>query len=104
MPKRFMGESVRKSVIDIGTAGQIERDEDVFPIPPPNALVTFQATAKFTTVKHKFLDKGGVEESVILVIKADTFEVLGVEEAPVQEELPTEAGAETPEPVGAGVE
>jgi len=93
-----MGLTVRKSVVDLGVGGRIERDEDAFPVPPPDALVTFKATAQFSAVKHKFLDKGGIEESVILTIRADTFEVLGVEEAPVQEELPVE------EPVGAGAE
>lgn len=102
MAKSFMGQRVRKSVIDLGTGGQIQRDEDVFPVPPPDALVTFRATAKFSAVKHKFLEKGGIEESLILTIKADTFEVLGVEEAPMQEELPETDGE--PEPVGAPAE
>ena len=86
MPRMFMKQTIKKETIALGVAGQIKRD-DGFPELPPRARVTFKATADYETIKHKFLEKGGVEEMLILTIQPGTFEVLDVAEAPKQEEL-----------------
>lgn len=85
--RRFMGRAITKETVALGTAGQITR-EDGFPELPARARVHFEAWAAFDNVKHKFLEKGGVEETLILTIETHTFSVLDVEEAPEQEELP----------------
>jgi hypothetical protein len=88
-----MSKPIVKETIALGVGGQIHR-EDGFPSLPPRARVAFQAEADYENVKHKFLEKGGVEETLILTIDASTFEVLSVAEAPTQEELPVADGEE----------
>jgi len=84
--RTFMGRRIVKETVAFGVGGQLVR-EDGFPELPPHAIVEFRAKADFDNVKHKFLDRG-VEEILILTIDTKSFEVLGIEEQPEQEELP----------------
>lgn len=85
MPRQFMGREISKEVIALGTAGMIERGPEEL---PPRSLVHFAAQATASSIKHKFLEDGTVEEMTVLTILADTFEVLDVEKAHEQPELP----------------
>jgi hypothetical protein len=82
-----MGEAIVKETIALGIGGSITRG-DGFPDLPKRARVKFSAYADYENVKHKFLEKGGVEETLILTIEAATFEVLSVEDKPQDEPLP----------------
>ena len=85
MANQFMGRRVSKQVINLGIGGQIERGgEDL----PPRAMVEFKAQATVSSIKHKFCEDGTVEESTILTVVADSFEVLTVAPAAEQPELP----------------
>jgi len=96
--RMYMDQPIKKETVAFGVGGQLVRDDD-FPEIPPRARVTFRAEADYENVKHKFLEKGGVEETLILTIDTSTFEIIDVAEPPKQEELPIEDEAR--EPVGA---
>lgn len=87
--RMYMDRPITKETVAFGIGGQLHRN-DGFPELPPRARVQFRCEADFATVKHKFTDKGGVEEILILTIDTSTFEVLAVTEPPVQEELPVD--------------
>jgi hypothetical protein len=87
MAKTYLGRNVTKELFSLGIGGQIERSEEDPPI-PPEASVTFTATAKFGATKHKFLDDGTVHEFSILTIDASSFRIDSVEEKPEDPQLP----------------
>jgi hypothetical protein len=97
MPGSFRGQPIRKETVSLGIGGQIHRDDD-FPTLPNRARVKFSAEADFSSVKHKFLDGGGVEEIVILTIDAKSFDVIEVTEKVEEPELPLDG---EPEPANA---
>jgi hypothetical protein len=82
-----MGETITKETIALGIGGQIERG-DGFPELPKRSRVSFKAEADYENVKHRFLDGGGVEETLILTIDRHSFEVLDVTERIKDEPLP----------------
>jgi len=90
-PTSYAGRPIKKRIFNLGTAGTIERTEQD-PVTPPEAEVTFRAKSKVSAVKHKFLENGGVEESTILAIDSDSFEILGVVEKEPDPELPLDGG------------
>lgn len=85
MAREFMKRRISKEVINLGIGGQIERGGDEM---PPRSTVKFQAEGVVSSIKHKFLEDGTVEEMTVLTIVADTFKVLGVKAAAEQDELP----------------
>jgi hypothetical protein len=89
MAREFKGRPIKEETVSLGVGGQLSRDGD-FPDIPPNARVSFQAEADYENVKYKFLDNGGVKETLILTINADTFAIVEVTEKPKEEELPLE--------------
>jgi hypothetical protein len=92
MANAFMGRRVSKEVINVGIGGQIERSGAEL---PPRSTVRFQAEATVSSIRHKFLEDGTIEEMTVLTIDKDSFEVLAVEAAAEQPELPLTTGAVT---------
>jgi hypothetical protein len=88
MGGQFMGRRISKEIINLGTAGQIERGGNEL---PPRATVRFEAEATVSSIKHKFLEDGTVEESTILTLIADSFGVVSIAKAAEQPELPLTA-------------
>jgi hypothetical protein len=86
--RRYMGRPITKETIAFGIGGTLVKD-DGFPELPARAILDLRLKAEFDNVKHTFLEKGGVQETLILTIDASSVEVLGVEEQPEQVELPT---------------
>jgi hypothetical protein len=86
-----MGRAITAETVAFGVGGQLHRDDD-FPDLPAKARVHLDLYADFASVKHKFLEKGGVEEILILTIDTSTVKVLDVEEVPEQQELPAAEG------------
>ncbi len=84
--RKYANRTISKEFIDLGTGGRITH-EGQLDIDPP-VMVEFKAKARFQTVKHKFLDDGTIEESLILTIQSDTFEVIGTEVIPPKGVLP----------------
>ena len=80
-----MDRPITKETVALGIGGSLVRDDD-FPELPPRARVTFQCVADYENIKHKFLVKGGVVETLILTIDTSTFEVLEVTEPPAEPE------------------
>ena len=70
-----MGRPITKETISLGLGGQIDRAGEQF---PPRGKVKFEAVALVSSVKHKFVDDGTVEESVIMVIDPATFRVMDI--------------------------
>lgn len=83
-----MDRPIKKETIAFGVGGQFIRN-DGFPELPPRARVHFEAWADFENIKHKFLEKGGVEETLILTIETSTFQVLDISEPPEEPEQGT---------------
>ena len=81
----FMGMIVSKETIALGLGGQIDRAGEEF---APRSIVRFEASALVSSIKHKFLKDGTVEESVIMVIDPESFRVREVVEAVEQATLP----------------
>ncbi|HRU09755.1 MAG TPA: hypothetical protein P5144_10305, partial [Thermoanaerobaculia bacterium] len=92
MANTFMGRRVSKEVINVGIGGQIERSGAEL---PPRSTVRFQAEATVSSIRHKFLEDGTIEEMTVLTIDKDSFEVLAVEAAAEQPELPLTTGTVT---------
>ena len=88
---QFMGRRVSKTVIALGIGGRIERGGDEL---PPRSLVRFQADATVSSVKYKFVEDGTCEEITVLTVVADSFEVVSVQKAAEQSELPLTAANE----------
>jgi hypothetical protein len=85
---KFMERVISKRTLCLGIAGQIEHGaEDL----PPRAMVDFSARAIVSKISHKFLADGTIEEMTVLTIDKETFEVLEVERALEQAELPLTA-------------
>ena len=85
MGTTFKGRRVTRETVALGIGGQIERrDADL----PPDAIVTFRAAAKVSSVRHKFLPRKKVEEQTVLTIIPASFEVLEVSEGVEEVELP----------------
>lgn len=80
----FMGLPISKETIALGLGGQIDRGGEEF---QPRSTIRFEALAIVSSIKHKFLKDGTVEESTIMVIDPESFRVRGIEAAP-QMELP----------------
>lgn len=85
----FMGMPISKETISLGLGGQIDRGGEEF---APRSTILFEAMAIVSSIKHKFLKDGTVEESTIMVINPDSFRVRGIAEPP-QAELPGTRGA-----------
>jgi len=85
----FMGLPISKETISLGLGGQIDRGGEEF---APRSTIKFEAVAIVSSIKHKFLKDGTVEESTIMVIDPDSFRVRGIAEPP-QAELPGTRGA-----------
>lgn len=94
MANTFMGRRVSKEVINLGIGGQIERSGEEL---PPRSTVRFQAEATVSSTRHKFLEDGTIEEMTVLTIDKDSFELLSVEAAAEQPELPLTMGTVTPQ-------
>ncbi len=94
MANTFMGRRVSKEVINVGIGGQIERSGEEL---PPRSTVRFQAEATVSSIRHKFLEDGTIEEMTVLTIDKDSFEVLSVEAAAEQQELPLGTGTDMPQ-------
>ncbi len=76
----FMGMIVSKETISLGLGGQIERAGEEY---APRSVVRFEASALVSSIKHKFLKDGTVEESIIMTIDPESFRVREiVEEQP----------------------
>ena len=97
-PRTFKERPITKETLALGIGGQIHRG-DGFPELPPESRVKFTAYADYETVKYKFLDGGKVEEILILTVEAKSFEVLSIEEKPIQDELPGTGGEPEPKAV-----
>ena len=76
---------ITKETVNFGVGGVFTRD-DGFPELPPKARVHADVWFNFDNVKHKFLEHGNVEETLILTLDVSTFEVVAVEEAPPEPE------------------
>lgn len=68
----FMGMPISKETISLGLSGQIERSGEEF---APKSKIKFEAIALFSSVKHKFLKDGTVEEMLIMVTDPATFRI-----------------------------
>ena len=88
----FMGRKISREIITLGIGGQIERGGEEL---PPRATVEFSARGLVSKVSHKFLEDGTIEEMTVLTIDKDSFEVLAVEAAAEQPELPLTTGTVT---------
>lgn len=88
----FMGRKISREIITLGIGGQIERGGEEL---PPRATVEFSARGLVSKVSHKFLEDGTIEEMTVLTIDKDSFEVLAVEAAAEQPELPLTTGIVT---------
>ncbi len=86
----FMGRPIVAETITLGTGGMIQRDAST-PDVPPRARLRFTAWADFVHVKHKFLEDGGVEETLVLTIDTKTFEIGEVIEGPAKGTMPGQA-------------
>jgi len=87
-----MDRPITKETVAFGVGGQLVLD-DGFPELPPKARVTLTLDADFDNIKHKFLDKGGVEETLILTIDTATVVVVKVSEPePEPEQTSLEEG------------
>ena len=85
-PRKAFGRTIGKTVVNLGTGGEIDNDGQL-PVDPP-LLVTFQAQAEFRAVKNKIENDGRVTEQLILTIQSDTFRVLDSEVLELQKQLP----------------
>ena len=84
--RKAFGRTISKTVVNLGTGGEIENDGQL-PVDPP-LLVTFQAEAEFRAVKDRIDNDGKVTEQLILTIKADTFQVIETAELEFPKQLP----------------
>lgn len=76
---------ITKETVNFGVGGTFTRD-DGFPELPPKARVKAEAWFDFDNVKHKFLEHGNVEETLILTLEVRSFAVLEVTEPPPEPE------------------
>lgn len=84
--RKAFGRTIGKTVVNLGTGGEIDNDGQL-PVEPP-LLVTFQAQAEFRAVKNKIENDGRVTEQLILTVQSDSFRVLSTEELELQKQLP----------------
>lgn len=100
--RQFMGRRISKQVVNLGIGGRIERGGEEL---PPRSTVEFKAEALVSSIKHKFLEDGSVEEMTVLTVVADSFQVITIEPAAEQMKLPgAEPQPTTPEAVPGTIE
>lgn len=100
MGREYNGRPITKETVNFGVGGTFVRD-DGFPELPPKARVHADVWFDFDHVKHKFLDHGEVEETLILTLEVASFKVLDVEEPPPEpEQISIDEGTDLT-PVGA---
>ena len=93
---------ITKETVNFGVGGTFVRD-DGFPELPPKARIKAVAWFDFDNVKHKFLEGGKVEETLILTLEVESFEVLEVQEPepePEQTTLDEQGNEGAEEPTG----